>query len=338
MFFSKKSPKNEKKQQFKKSELKKAEKIDSNDSDTSQSKKLYPLARVFSKILATVFDRRNSGKLATVLVVCGVLVTLYPVVATLIMNQSQIDAVAEVKKAGKNLGLAERKKIWQSAEEYNKKLQSGPILDPFLERVAPNTKVYREYLKQISLGSGIMGSVSIPSIHTSLPIYHGTYDRELELGAGHLFGSSLPIGGRSTHAVITAHSGLGEATMFDYLPDAKVGDRVYIDILGEKLVYRITSKEIVVPTDTKSLYVQQGKDLITLVTCTPYGINTHRLLVHAERIPLDNQAKVDDESRSYAWRYWMLLPIVLSVAAIIALCLLIRYFPKKGKTKKIDLI
>lgn len=285
--------------------------------------------------LKALFEPKNSGKLAAILVVIGVVVTLYPVLATLVMNQSQITATQNVKKAAKDLGPEKRKKILKEAEEYNKQLQSGPILDPFLERVAPDTKIYQDYLQKINMGEGIMGSVTIPKIRTTLPIYHGTYDKELELGAGHLFGSSLPVGGKDTHAVITAHSGLGEATMFDYLPKVEVGDRIYIDILDKKLAYRIISKEVVIPTDTKSLYVQPGKDLITLVTCTPYGINTHRLLVHAERIPynpeLDKPAK---DMQPPIWRNWMIIPIILSVSAVILLSWLIKKAPRKNRDHK----
>lgn len=257
--------------------------------------------------------------LSIALVVGGVIVSLYPVVATLIMNQSQITAMHRVESASKDLGPEKQAKMLQEAQEYNAQLHSGPILDPFLERVAPDTKLYRDYLSYVDMGDGIMGTVKIPKIKTNLPIYHGTYDRELELGAGHLFGSSLPVGGKNTHAVITAHSGLGNATMFDDLPKLKKGDKIYISILGKTLAYQVYQKEVVEPTNTVSLHVQANQDLITLITCTPYGVNTHRLLVHAKAIPFTEADHSEAEIKPQIWRIWMLIPIFLSLGAIFAL-------------------
>ncbi|OKL46681.1 hypothetical protein BSR29_07395 [Boudabousia liubingyangii] len=251
---------------------------------------------------------------AILCVILGVVVMAYPVVATLIMNQSQLVAAQKVQELNKSVYSPEqRKEFIERAKSYNDQLVSGPILDPFLEKVAPNTKLYQDYLTYLNF-DGIMASVVIPKIEVNLPIYHGTDDETLSKGAGHLFGSSLPVGGINTHSVITAHSGLGTATMFDNLPKLQKGDDIFINVAGETLKYQVTSTEVVIPTDTKSLNVQNGRDMVTLITCTPYGINTHRLLVHADRQPISQQETKELQEVQYSvWQNWMIIPIILSI-------------------------
>ncbi|AOZ72116.1 hypothetical protein BK816_01415 [Boudabousia tangfeifanii] len=278
--------------------------------------------------------KRNWIHLLGVLCVLGgVAIMAYPVIATLIINYSQMQASEKVREATiHEFNDDQRKKLIEDAHEYNKQLVSGPILDPFLQRVAPNTKLYRDYLKYLNF-DGIIGSVDIPEINVNLPIYHGTFDDALNRGAGHLFGSALPIGGNNTHSIITAHSGLGSATMFDNLPKLKVGDPIYLHVGGQTLKYDVRNTETVLPTNTKSLNMEPGKDLVTLITCTPYGINTHRLLVHAERAPLDpkEEEKVNSQPVYQIWQNWMILPIVISVFLLSLL-----FIPPKKKRKKDD--
>ena len=139
------------------------------------------------------------------------------------------------------------------------------------------------------LDTGEMSSVEIPKIGVNLPIYHGTDETVLALGAGHLEGTSLPVGGESTHAVVSAHSGLAEARMFDDLRELEEGDVFIFRTLDQPYAYKVTSIETVLPSEIESLTIQEGKDLATLITCTPYGVNTHRLLVHGERISWDEE-------------------------------------------------
>lgn len=142
-----------------------------------------------------------------------------------------------------------------------------------------------------------MGTLVIPAIHVNLPIYHGTSDEVLQDGVGHLEGTSVPIGGLSTHSVLSGHTGLPSMKIFDALDQLEVGDYFIIQVLGEDHAYRVTSIEVVLPDETSSLGIQEGKDLCTLVTCTPYGVNSHRLLVHAERceVPVEWLDKGDAE-------------------------------------------
>ena len=268
--------------------------------------------------------------LAVLLLLAGITSMAYPITATLIMNASQRQAVIENEKLAQTNDPARNAADIEAARQYNLQLHSGPILDPFLQRVAPNTKLYREYLSYLDYTDHMIGSVKIPSIDVSLPIYHGTYEEELQKGVGHLFGSSLPVGGEGTHAVLTGHSGLSNATMFDNLPKLKQGDAIYIFVAGEKLKYVVTSEEVVIPTQTDSLLPIEGKDLVTLITCTPYGINTHRLLVHAERAPYDPE--VDDAQSNHQptiFRPWMALS-----AAVIVLLILVFIWTLVRRKKK----
>ena len=172
------------------------------------------------------------------------------------------------------------------------------VSDPFdPNNSTPSDEEYAEVLNLA--GDGVMGQLVIPSIGVNLPIYHGVSDDQLLCGVGHLPTTSLPIGGPSTHCVLAGHTGLPSAKILGDIDQLKEGDWFIIRVLGEDHAYRVTSTEVVLPTETQSLVTQDGRDLVTLVTCTPYGVNTHRLLVHAERceVPqewLDMQNQADD--------------------------------------------
>lgn len=156
-----------------------------------------------------------------------------------------------------------------------------------------------EYQGLLDSGGGVMGTIRIPKISVRLPIYHGTSESALASGAGHLYGSSLPVGGKSTHAVLTGHRGLVEAAMFTRLDEMRVGDYFYIEVMGRTLGYQVDRITVIEPNDTSQLKIVPGEDRVTLMTCTPYGVNTHRLLVSATRsaipdeIPAENDAVKD---------------------------------------------
>ena len=166
-----------------------------------------------------------------------------------------------------------------AAEAYNNRLKEAE------HRFVLNEAEQREYESLLDIsGTGIMCRIIIPVIHVSLPVYHGCEAEILQKAAGHFAGSSLPVGGPSTHCVISGHSGLPSAKLFTDLPKLKEGDRFYLETLGETLTYRITEIQVVLPEELDALEIEEGRDLVTLVTCTPYGINSHRLLVQGERI------------------------------------------------------
>ena len=254
--------------------------------------------------------------LPLVLVLVGVAVLLYPVMATQHNNDEQQRLAkmytATVNSAGPDTVAKER----ASAETYNNNLESAPILDPWLESQRPDTPQYQAYLHEMDIDP-VMARIVIPSIHVSLPIYHGTDSRTLTEGVGHLFGTSLPIGGPSTHAVLTGHTGLSTATMFDNLSQVKKGDAFYISSLGQTLKYEITDITVVKPDETESLRKVPGRDLVTLITCTPYGVNSHRLLVTGERVPMDPTAAAAEEAKALPAPMQTWMKAIIAVVVII---------------------
>lgn len=254
--------------------------------------------------------------ISVIVLLLGVALVVYPVVATIKNNEAHQKIVNETAKRAQNLEPYVLEKEIAAAEKYNTTLGDGPVLDPFLQRVVPNSPEYREYRKLLDF-DGVIGSVHIPKINVKLPIYHGTDDATLDKGVGHLFGSALPVGGTSTKAVLTAHSGLGNATMFDELPNLGKGDEVFVQVSGKTLKYQVIRTEVVKPEQTDGLQLEPGKDLLVLVTCTPYAINTHRLLVTAERVPYNPEvdaAKLDVQPTP--WRIWMAASLGIVFAAL----------------------
>lgn len=180
-----------------------------------------------------------------------------------------------------------------------------------------------EYNSMLNLaGDGIMGYIEIPKINIHLPIYHGTGDSSLSKGVGHLLGSSLPVGGESTHSILSGHSGMASQTMFTDLEQLGIGDVFYLYVLGDVLAYQVMEINTVLPSDTSLLGIWEGEDCCTLVTCTPYGVNTHRLLITGSRIPYEEaeqitvQMEVEDSTGSHWMQYYLRgLEIGLAVVA-----------------------
>lgn len=180
-----------------------------------------------------------------------------------------------------------------------------------------------EYNSMLNLaGDGIMGYNEIPKINVHLPIYHGTGDSSLSKGVGHLLGSSLPVGGESTHSILSGHSGMASQTMFTDLEQLGIGDVFYLYVLGDVLAYQVMEINTVLPSDTSLLGIWEGEDCCTLVTCTPYGVNTHRLLITGSRIPYEEaeqitvQMEVEDSTGSHWMQYYLRgLEIGLAVVA-----------------------
>ena len=258
-----------------------------------------------------------------ILLLAGILVLLYPVFATQYNNQRQERIASEFSAVAEQAGPDAVAESLRRADEYNLKASESPILDPWLDAQRPGTEAYQEYLSQLNIND-VMATVKIPAINVNLPIYHGTESATLDKGIGHLFGTALPVGGESTHTVLTGHTGLGNATMFDQLTSVKVGDVFYIETAGRHLKYEVTDIRVVLPTETESLNKVEGKDLATLITCTPYGINTHRLLVTGERVPMDDDAVAAEAAqvKGSVMKPWMIavlaaVALILVVAAVI---------------------
>ena len=252
-----------------------------------------------------------------ILLLAGILVLLYPVFATQYNNQRQERIASEFSAVAEQAGPDAVAESLRRADEYNLKASSSPILDPWLDAQRPGTAQYQDYLSQLNLND-VMATIKIPSIDVNLPIYHGTDTATLDKGIGHLFGTALPVGGESTHTVLTGHTGLGNATMFDQLTSVKMGDYFYIETAGRHLKYQVTDIRVVLPHETESLNKVEGKDLATLITCTPYGVNTHRLLVTGERVPMDDETAAAEAAqvKGSVMKPWM-IAVLASVAVIL---------------------
>lgn len=248
-----------------------------------------------------------------VLVLVGIGVFAYPVVATQYNNAKQREFAQLYNHDVEQASTDDLAGQLAAAHAYNDSLDGVPILDPWLSEVSrdPNSDAYKAYLGELSLLSA-MARVRVPSINVDIPVYHGTSDEVLSKGAGHLYGTALPVGGEGTHAVLTSHTGLPSATLFDHLINVKEGDKIYVDVMGETLAYEVDGTEVVEPNQIDGLRPVAGQDLLTLFTCTPYGVNSHRLMVHAHRIAYDpavQGAAPDSESPGWvmeSWMWWLL--------------------------------
>lgn len=220
--------------------------------------------------------------LSVLLFMGAVSITAYPMIANYINDKYQSTIRTEYAQEVKAMGDGEIREAQAAATAYNERLL--PIRYD-REAVQAAAESYDELLNLH--GSGLMGYVEIPKIDVNLPIYHGTSEEVLQKGIGHLVGSSLPIGGEGFHSVLTGHSGLAGKRLFSDLEQLALGDCFYLHILGETLAYEVTEINRVLPHETELLTAVAGEDLCTLVTCTPYGVNTHRLLVRGSRVPYE---------------------------------------------------
>jgi len=223
--------------------------------------------------------KKNRSNIILILIfLVGLSVMLYPTVSDYINQKNQSRAVASYSEEVENLSDVDYQAYFDAADDYNRRLAETPDAFYRPEEVSGYTDTL-----DVS-GTGIMGYITISKIGVELPVYHGTSDGVLQVAAGHLEGSSLPVGGAGTHAVISAHRGLPSAKLFTNLDELEVGDTFTITVLDRVLTYEVDQISIVLPTETDLLQPVEGKDYVTLMTCTPYGINTHRLLVRGKRI------------------------------------------------------
>ena len=221
-----------------------------------------------------------------IIFVLGFLILLAPLIMNFMQGQHQSDAVSAYESSVDNKSEEEIQEMLTEAEAYNNMLfqSNGAVVDNLDSSILSDDS-YNSLLSQ-SL-NGVMGSIEIPKISVDLPIYHGTSDEVLSMGIGHIQGTSLPIGGENTHSVLSGHRGLPGSKLFTRLDEIKEGDYFFITTLGETLAYKVCDIQVVMPDNTEVMEITGGKDLVSLVTCTPYGINTHRLVVTGERVPYE---------------------------------------------------
>lgn len=251
------------------------------------------------------------------MIILGIAIILYPVISNHLskINYQEIIDNYDFKVAKQKNSYNEQ--LVNEARKYNSSLTSLNITDVFQNQIGQSSSEYFSVLNVDN--NGMMGYISIPKIDVKIPIYHGTSSDILQKGVGHLEGSSIPIGGENTHTVLSAHRGLPSSRLFTDLDQLKVGDTFYIHILDEVLAYRVNQVLVVEPSDIDFLQIVKGEDYVTLVTCTPYAINTHRLLVRGERIEYSAQ-----EEESIAINKKMsIADIVLYTCLIFAVLLII---------------
>ena len=254
---------------------------------------------------------------------------LYPTVSNLWNRAHQSRAIATYTKQVEKLDDSQNKEMLKAARKYNKSLLKKS--DHW--KLSKKDKKKYESLLDVS-GTGIMGYIEVPKIDCSLPIYHGTDEGALQIAIGHLEGSSLPIGGKSTHCVLSGHRGLPSARLFTDLDQMEEGDVFVLNVLGRKLAYEVDQIKVVLPDEMSDLEIVQGKDLCTLVTCTPYGINTHRLLVRGHRTKYieETVVRVQKEAEKKETGIWLLA----GVGAVFLIIIIIVVVKRRRKRRNLQ--
>lgn len=263
-----------------------------------------------------------------ILIIVGLSMMAYPVISSFLNQMHSSKVIDGYKKNVKNMSEVKKQEMLKAAHAYNAKLSQSKIVmsDPFDEEaIRSTTKMYKETLSVDD--SGLMAFLDIPCINVHLPIYHGVSEKVLAHAVGHLEGTSLPVGGKGTHTVLSAHTALAQARLFTDLDEMKKGDLFQIHVLDTTLTYKVYSIEVITPDQISSLVISPGKDLCTLVTCTPYGINTHRLLVHGKRVANPKHVlKVKDRKN---WVVWLIVVIFL-------ILVMFTIYHKRKKHKKVE--
>ena len=279
----------------------------------------------------------------TIIIICFILVILlgagaaaYPLIASINNEHTQSLVKTEYAEKLQQLDTSEIDAALAAAREYNKTISTVQIED--VDKIKADLPPYEDLLNLAN--NGIMGYIEIPAINIDLPIYHGTTGAAMEKGAGHMEGTSLPVGGIGTHAVISAHSGMASAKLFTDLDKLKLGDMFFITVCNQKLAYEVDNIAVVEPTDIDLIRIDTQQDYVTLLTCTPYGVNTHRLLVRGHRVEMAEEAIAEVEEKAEpaasTWIEKYEQGILIGVAIFLGLLLiaLLVYFTKRLKQRK----
>lgn len=287
-------------------------------------------------------DRPQFSKrkiLQVLLILIGIVLVTYPWISNYLYEKSAGSTINVYQSKVQNTDKKKIDSMLALAREYNEKLSHAKVelTEPFAEDEEKGVSE-KEYYEILNLdSSGIMCSVEIPSIDVNLPVYHGTSTEVLEKGVGHLEGTSFPVGGKSTHAVLTGHTGLNKAKLFTDLTGLKKGDQFYIRILNKILAYEVDEINVVLPEDTSKLSIVDGKDYVTLVTCTPYGKNTHRLLVRGHRtkyVPNNYNKEKKKKKGISQWKRAYRRAILIGIGISSVLLLIINTIRKRKITCK----
>ncbi len=276
--------------------------------------------------------------------ITGLAVLSYPLISSAVNNYASRQEAEEYTVITKKMTSEENQRLFDSAKRYNDSLTNNVIItDPFDQEAYE--KIGKDYQAAFDVdGRGLIGYIDIPKINVYLPVRHSTTEEVLAHSAGHLQNTSLPIGGTSTHAVISAHSAYPTETFFDYLTSLKEGDEFFVHVLDRTLKYQVDQIKVVLPENTEDLRIVREQDYVTLVTCTPYSINTHRLLVRGKRVDFDDSeyvvtgaapAAFTDECiffLGYKIPYWAAGVFIAVVVGVIAF--LVVFFIRRGRKKQ----
>ena len=283
--------------------------------------------------------KNNSEKLLLIIsiifIILGVGIFLYPSISNYLAEKNHIDIIRNYDDLIVKIDEEKINEEKEKAKIYNENLSGDPVHDPFV--IGSGYALPENYKEVLNVSDdGVMGYVEIPKISVYLPIYHGTSDDVLEKGVGHIQNTSVPIGGNSTHSILTGHTGLPNAELFTRLDELGIDDIFYIHVLGDVLTYKVFETKVILPDKIDELQILNGKDYITLVTCTPYGVNSHRLLVKAERVEYEeysvtksttDEEGTDTKKESSSKHYYLtgtqigivLLVLILTIVSIIGI-------------------
>lgn len=270
------------------------------------------------------------------IILFGFALLSYPFISNYMFEKSAGSTIKSYEKQAKTYDQKQKEQAFRKAEEYNKDLIKSVVqlTDPFkVKKSNGETLIYNNILNIDH--SGVMGYLEIPCISVNLPIYHGTDAEILERGVGHLAASSIPVGGKSTHSVLTGHTGLSSAKLFTDLTEMKKEDLFFIHVLDRILAYKVDQISVVRPEDTRKLQIVKGKDYVTLVTCTPYGVNDHRLLVRGIRTKYVKKQRLSIRPRNQdsQWMRTYKKAIAIGLMIVTALILLGKVFQKLHRKK-----
>lgn len=265
-------------------------------------------------------------------ILIGIVLIAYPIISACMASLNQTVAISNYQDVINNLSQEEKENELQKAREYNSEMEGIISVDISM---TSNQEESVSYLNVLNIGEA-MAYISIPKINVYLPIYHGLSEEVLQSGVGHLETTSFPVGGVGTHAVLAGHTGLVRTKIFDDINKLEEKDKFYIDVLGETLAYEVDKIDVVLPEDTDCIVTDSNEDYVTLITCTPYMINTHRLLVRGSRIELEEeekQEKIQKSNIEYISSKRKINIIISIVSFIIITIVLMMYIFKGGKKK-----
>lgn len=260
--------------------------------------------------------------------IVGLCIFLYPSVSNYINSKHQSRVVTDYQQALESIPKEDYDKFWQEAVRYNEELAERPMNFNLTDEEKT------DYYKTLNpMGTGVIGTIEIENIGVNLPIYHGTEENVLQVGIGHLEGTSFPTGTTSTHVVLSGHRGLPSAKLFTDLDQMIVGDTFLLHILDQTFAYQVDQINIVLPEETQDLAIVDGKEYVTLVTCTPYGVNTHRLLVRAKRVDYSEETKLIVPADATRYNNMIVAPFI-AAPMILLLFVIFLFMTRKPKEKK----